>query len=289
MTQFLFYAPPAAILLLTVAFYFFRSMRVSNPGTLRMIEIAGKSRVEAEAWRKAFGGLYWKVLAAGAILLALVAAAGFLSPLVPIVFLGGAVFSTMTSYVSQTIEALAPNRIAAAARFSAEAARRIALRASAAAGLFAGGFILLDASIWIPTMQRFGGENRNLLALAVCCFARFILAYTIHQKKFHSEDPGAVRIVNMGMTMRIQHDALVGMLYCTAANQLLQEVEELRWAAASLAILATVLPIVGITVGYYFGIRKGASRLAREAELPEEVLARLAPGVTRPVGLQDSR
>jgi len=138
-----------ACLALYKAWDFFKWMESQDPGTPRMVEIAGYVRTGADAYLQQ----QYKVVAAFFVaiflLLAIMAfALKVQSAWVPFAFLSGGLFSGLAGWFGMKTATLASNRTAAGAARSLNDGLQVAFRSGAVMGLTVVGLGLLDIMVW---------------------------------------------------------------------------------------------------------------------------------------------
>ncbi len=171
-------APLAGLVALVMAFFFYRSIIASDPGTPRMQEIAGYVREGAYAYLTR----QYKVVAIFFVVVALVLA--FMAyglevqhKLVPFAFLTGGFFSGLAGFFGMKTATAASNRTAQAASVSLNQGLTVAFRAGAVMGLTVVGLALIDITLWFAYLylihhQIVGGEPMNLetITVVMLCF-----------------------------------------------------------------------------------------------------------------------
>ncbi|RMH59984.1 MAG: sodium-translocating pyrophosphatase [Candidatus Hydrogenedentota bacterium] len=154
-------APAGALLALAMAYVFFQLMIRSNPGSARMIEIAGHVKEGAMAY------LYQQYKVVGAVfvvlfvLLGLMALAGLQSPLVPVAFLTGGFFSGLCGFLGMKTATSASNRTAQGAKESLDRGLKVAFRSGAVMGFVVVGFALVDICAWFWILRYLAVHNVN--------------------------------------------------------------------------------------------------------------------------------
>lgn len=167
----------ASIAALVQAWLFYKTMMAADPGTPRMIEIAGFVREGANAYLKQ----QYKVVAAFfVVIFILLAIAAFglkvQSNFVPFAFLTGGFFSGLAGWFGMKTATQASNRTAAGARKSLNQGLQIAFRSGAVMGLTVVGLGLLDITLWFGFLYwvwpMLGFEHLGLLEITVTmlCF-----------------------------------------------------------------------------------------------------------------------
>ena len=169
-----FFTISAAILTLAFAFYFYKWMRKQDEGTDTMKEIASHVRSGAIAYLKQ----QYKVIAfffAGAfIIFAILSyALKVQNPFIPIGFLTGGFFSTLSGFLGMKTATYASARTANAASKSLNEGLTIAFRSGAVMGLTVVGLALFDISLWFIVLNLwldnslFGTDFLNLAATGI--------------------------------------------------------------------------------------------------------------------------
>ncbi|MEI0605037.1 sodium-translocating pyrophosphatase [Brachyspira alvinipulli] len=169
-----FFTISAAILTLAFAFYFYKWMRKQDEGTDTMKEIASHVRSGAIAYLKQ----QYKVIAfffAGAfIIFAILSyALKVQNPFIPIGFLTGGFFSTLSGFLGMKTATYASARTANAASKSLNEGLTIAFRSGAVMGLTVVGLALLDISLWFIVLNLwldnslFGTDFLNLAGTGI--------------------------------------------------------------------------------------------------------------------------
>ena len=149
-----FFTISAAILTLAFAFYFYKWMRKQDEGNETMKEIASHVRSGAIAYLKQ----QYKVIAfffAGAfIIFAILSyALKVQNPFIPIGFLTGGFFSTLSGFLGMKTATYASARTANAASKSLNEGLTIAFRSGAVMGLTVVGLALFDISLWFIVLN----------------------------------------------------------------------------------------------------------------------------------------
>ena len=148
-TQLFWLAPVGSVMALVYSYYFYASMKKSDPGSEKSQEIAGYVKEGAKSYLLAqykIVGLFFIIAFAFFAFLAFVLEVQ--SPWTPIAFLTGGFFSALSGYLGMKTATSASNRTAAAATHSLNAALQIAFRSGAVMGFVVVGLGLLDISIW---------------------------------------------------------------------------------------------------------------------------------------------
>ena len=138
-----------ASLALWQAWQFYGWMERQDPGTQRMIDIAGYVRTGADAYLKQQYKVVSLFFVAIFVLLAIMAfALKVQSPWVPFAFISGGLFSGLAGWFGMKTATLASNRTAAGAERSLNEGLQIAFRSGAVMGLTVVGLGLLDIMLW---------------------------------------------------------------------------------------------------------------------------------------------
>ena len=148
-TQLFWLAPTGSVMALVYSYYFYASMKKSDPGSEKSQEIAGYVKEGAKSYLLAqykIVGLFFIIAFAFFSFLAFVLEVQ--SPWTPIAFLTGGFFSALSGYLGMKAATSASNRTAAAANISLNSALQIAFRSGAVMGFVVVGLGLLDISIW---------------------------------------------------------------------------------------------------------------------------------------------
>ena len=148
-TKLFWLAPVGSLMALVYSYYFYASMKSSDPGSEKSQEIAGYVKEGAKSYLIAqykVVGLFFIVAFAFFAFLAYVLEVQ--SAWTPIAFLTGGFFSALSGYLGMKTATSASNRTAAAANVSLNAALQIAFRSGAVMGFVVVGLGLLDISIW---------------------------------------------------------------------------------------------------------------------------------------------
>jgi inorganic pyrophosphatase/K(+)-stimulated pyrophosphate-energized sodium pump len=142
-----------SIIALVQAYKFYQSMVASDPGSARMIEIAGYVKTGANAYLRQ----QYKVVAIFfVVIFALLAYAAFglkvQSPWVPFAFITGGFFSGLAGWFGMKTATLASNRTAAGAQKSLNQGLQVAFRSGAVMGLTVVGLGLFDIAVWFAVL-----------------------------------------------------------------------------------------------------------------------------------------
>ena len=152
--------PVTAIIALTFAWIFFKSMMKNSEGTPRMAEIAEHVRKGAMAYLKQQYKVVIIVFIVLTILFALMAYVWKVqNPWVPFAFLTGGFFSGLAGFFGMKTATYASARTANAARESLNKGLQVAFRSGAVMGLVVVGLALLDISIWYVVLNAFIKEG----------------------------------------------------------------------------------------------------------------------------------
>ena len=149
-------APLGATLALAFALVFFYQVKAQNPGTPRMIEIAGYVREGAFAYLKQqYKGVIIFFIGAFIVFQVMALGLGVLHWLVPWAFLTGGFFSGLAGFIGMNMATLASNRTAQACSESLNQGLKVAFRAGSVMGLTVVGLALIDISAWFFILNHF--------------------------------------------------------------------------------------------------------------------------------------
>ena len=156
-----FLIPVAGLLALLAAFIFFKKMMKADPGTEIMREIAQHVRDGAKAYLSSQTRVVAIVVVVVVALFVLMVYKGLQSPLVPVAFLFGAVFSGLCGWLGMQTATLASSRTAQGCSQSLNAGLQVAFRSGAVMGLVVVGFGLLNivAMYWALSTFVFTPEH----------------------------------------------------------------------------------------------------------------------------------
>ena len=156
-----FLIPVAGLLALLAAFIFFKKMMKADPGTEIMREIAQHVRDGAKAYLSSQTRVVAIVVVVVLALFVLMVYKGLQSPLVPVAFLFGAVFSGLCGWLGMQTATLASSRTAQGCSQSLNAGLQVAFRSGAVMGLVVVGFGLLNivAMYWVLSTFVFTPEH----------------------------------------------------------------------------------------------------------------------------------
>ncbi len=141
-------APIGAILALIIAFLFYKQMVKADPGTARMVEIAGYVREGANAYLKSQYKTVTIVMIVLFIIFCIMAAMGLQNPMMPVAFLFGGFFSALCGNLGMTTATQASNRTAQGASKSLNEGLQVAFRSGAVMGMVVVGFGLINIWGW---------------------------------------------------------------------------------------------------------------------------------------------
>ena len=164
-----FFTISAAILTLAFAFYFYKWMRKQDEGTDKMKEIASHVRSGAIAYLKQQYRVIAFFFAGAFIVFAILSyALKVQNPFIPIGFLTGGFFSTLSGFLGMKTATYASARTANAASKSLNQGLTIAFRSGAVMGLTVVGLALFDISMWFIILNAWLDNswfNTDFLAL----------------------------------------------------------------------------------------------------------------------------
>ena len=141
---------------LIFAAIFFRQVKKANPGSDRMVEIAGYVREGAFAYLKQqYKGVILFFIGAFVVFTIMAQVLHVLHWLVPFAFLTGGFFSGLAGYIGMNMATLASNRTAQACSESLNKGLRVAYRGGAVMGLTVVGLALIDISAWFFVLNAF--------------------------------------------------------------------------------------------------------------------------------------
>ncbi len=164
-----FFTISAAILTLAFAFYFYKWMRKQDEGTDKMKEIASHVRSGAIAYLKQQYRVIAFFFAGAFIIFAILSyALKVQNPFIPIGFLTGGFFSTLSGFLGMKTATYASARTANAASKSLNQGLTIAFRSGAVMGLTVVGLALFDISMWFIILNAWLDNswfNTDFLAL----------------------------------------------------------------------------------------------------------------------------
>jgi len=162
MTALWYIAPFASLVALVVATIFFRSMKRSDAGNERMVEIAGYVRQGAMAYLFRQYKIVSLVFVVLFVVFAVLAAFGVQNPFVPVAFLTGGFFSGLCGYIGMKTATHASSRTAQACRSSLNRGLQVAFRSGAVMGLVVVGLGLLDICAWYYILDKFVYTEANM-------------------------------------------------------------------------------------------------------------------------------
>ncbi len=149
-------APLGAITALVFAVVFFFQVKKADPGSERMVEIAGYVREGAFAYLKQqYKGVSVFFIVAFILFQVMSLGLGVLHWLVPWAFLTGGFFSGLAGYIGMNIATYASNRTTQACSSSLNKGLKIAFRAGSVMGLTVVGLALIDISAWFFVLTWF--------------------------------------------------------------------------------------------------------------------------------------
>ena len=163
--------PVASIIALSMAWYFYQSMKNADEGTPRMKEIAKFVRDGAMAYLKQQYKIVFYVFIALALLFAFMSyVLKVQNPWVPFAFLTGGFFSGLAGFFGMKTATYASARTANAARKSLDAGLKIAFRSGAVMGLTVVGLGLLDIAVWFVVLNCLTSESLIAITTTMLTF-----------------------------------------------------------------------------------------------------------------------
>lgn len=154
-------APVGSIIALVFAGYLVYKIFKSSEGTEQMKKLAIAIREGANAYLKRQYSGVAIFFAFMVIVLAILAAYGYLTMFVPFAFLTGGFFSGLSGFIGMKIATFANSRTANSCRSSLNSGLRIAFSSGAVMGLVVVGLGLLDLSIWFYFLDWFFRDDPN--------------------------------------------------------------------------------------------------------------------------------
>lgn len=141
-------APVGSVIALLFAAYLARGVLKSDPGSREMVRISMAVRKGAGAYlKRQYRGVFLFFVAMF-LLLAAMAAGGFLTMFVPFAFITGGFFSGLSGFIGMKIATAANCRTACAATDSLNSGLKVAFKAGAVMGFTVVGLGLFDLSFW---------------------------------------------------------------------------------------------------------------------------------------------
>ncbi|MDA0659885.1 MAG: sodium-translocating pyrophosphatase [Planctomycetota bacterium] len=160
----------ASVYALWQAWRFYQKMMQADPGTERMVEIAGYVREGANAYLKqqykVVGAFFLVIFAC----LSWMAYQGVQSHFVPFAFLTGGFFSGLAGWFGMKTATWASSRTAAGARKSLNQGLQVAFRSGAVMGLTVVGLGLLDINLWFGILRWGFNLDLNSITVTMLCF-----------------------------------------------------------------------------------------------------------------------
>ncbi len=161
----------ASVAALAQAYIFYQAMIVADPGTPKMVEIAGFVRTGANAYLRQ----QYKVVAFFfVVIFILLAIAAFVlkvqSEWVPFAFITGGFFSGLSGWFGMKTATWASNRTAAGAQKSLNQGLQVAFRSGAVMGLTVVGLGLLDICLWFAVLYWGVGLDIISITVTMLCF-----------------------------------------------------------------------------------------------------------------------
>ncbi len=171
----LFYlAPLGSLLALFFAFFFFKLMKKSDPGSDDMQRIAGYVKQGATAYLKR---QYRVVAIVFAVVFVIFSIMAYIlhtqNGWVPFAFLTGGFFSGLAGYLGMQTATSASNRTAAGAKISLNRGLQVAFRSGSVMGLMVVGLALLDISLWFIILKSAIPESADQLAVITTTMLTF--------------------------------------------------------------------------------------------------------------------
>lgn len=163
-------APVGAIAALAFSFVASRKVMMEGEGTPKMAEIAQHIRSGANAYLKRQYIGVSKFFAVITVILAILAAMGYVNVFVPVAFVTGGFFSALSGFIGMKIATLANSRTANAAQRSLNDGLRIAFSAGSVMGFTVVGLGLLDMSIWYYFLNMVYEGNAQQISSAMLTF-----------------------------------------------------------------------------------------------------------------------
>lgn len=159
----------ASISALVFAFKFYQGMIKSDPGTPRMIEIAGYVREGANAYLKQQYVVVLCFMVAVFCLLLWAAYSEVLEKYVPFAFLTGGFWSGVAGFLGMRTATAASNRTAAGAMKSLNDGLQVAFRSGAVMGLCVVGLGLFDMAFWYALLRFVLQLDLNTVTVTMLC------------------------------------------------------------------------------------------------------------------------
>ncbi|MEA5011506.1 MAG: sodium-translocating pyrophosphatase [Angelakisella sp.] len=144
----MFLAPIGAAAALLYAIFLAKRVMKAEEGTPLMKEIAGHIRTGANAYLKRQYKTVAIFFAIVFLALAVLAALGYVNVFVPVAFVTGGFFSSLSGYFGMKIATAANSRTAFSAQHSLNSGLKVAFSAGAVMGFTVVGLGMLDMSIW---------------------------------------------------------------------------------------------------------------------------------------------
>ncbi len=159
----------AAIAALVFAFQFYQGMLKADPGTPRMIEIAGFVREGANAYLKQQYLVVAGFMVAVFLLLLWAAYSEVQEKYVPFAFLTGGFWSAVAGFLGMRTATAASSRTAAGAMKSLNDGLQVAFRSGAVMGLCVVGLGLFDMAFWYAVLRFVLQLDLNTVTVTMLC------------------------------------------------------------------------------------------------------------------------
>ena len=159
-------APVGSVIALLFAAYLARGVLKSDPGSREMVRISMAVRKGAGAYlKRQYRGVFLFFVAMF-LLLAAMAAGGFLTMFVPFAFITGGFFSGLSGFIGMKIATAANCRTACAATDSLNSGLKVAFKAGAVMGFTVVGLGLFDLSFWFFFLKFWYSDPAHLVLAA---------------------------------------------------------------------------------------------------------------------------
>ena len=159
-------APVGSVIALLFAAYLARGVLKSDPGSREMVRISMAVRKGAGAYlKRQYRGVFLFFVAMF-LLLAAMAAGGFLTMFVPFAFITGGFFSGLSGFIGMKIATAANCRTACTATDSLNSGLKVAFKAGAVMGFTVVGLGLFDLSFWFFFLKFWYSDPAHLVLAA---------------------------------------------------------------------------------------------------------------------------